>query len=159
MSNTRKLSSWAALLLWILLCFAAPALSAPFGPGAWYAGINKPTWNPPNWIFGPVWTFLYISMAIAAWRVWLRGGFREQSRPLTLFLVQLLLNAAWTPLFFGLHWLGVAFVEIVLLWLFILLTLLAFRKVDTVAAVLLAPYLAWVSFAAFLNFTLWRLNS
>jgi tryptophan-rich sensory protein len=142
-----------------LLCFAAAAFGGLFMPGEWYASLRKPPWNPPGWVFGPVWTALYTIMAAAAWQVWKRGGWAAQWRPLALFLVQLALNAAWTPLFFGLHWTGVAFAEIVLLWLAIGATLLAFRSVSRAAAWLLAPYLAWVSFAAVLNFTLWRLNS
>jgi len=98
-------------------------------------------------------------MAVAAWLVWKEGGFAVQRRPLTLFLVQLALNAAWTPLFFGLHWIGVAFAEITLLWLTIAATIATFRPVSRTATWLLVPYLAWVSFAAVLNFTLWRLNS
>jgi benzodiazapine receptor len=144
---------------WLLLCFAAASLGAIFLPGEWYAALKKPSWNPPPWIFGPVWSALYAMMAVAAWLVWRRGGFAAQRRPLTFFLVQLLLNAAWTPLFFGLHWPGVAFAEIVLLWMAIAATLVAFRPVSRAAAWLLVPYLAWVSFAAVLNFTLWRMNS
>lgn len=143
---------------WLLLCFGAAALGGLFMPGEWYASLKKPWWNPPGWIFGPVWTALYTMMAVAAWLVWKRGGFPARRRPLGLFLAQLALNAAWTPLFFGLHRPGLAFAEIVLLWMAIAATLLAFRPVSRVAAWLLAPYLAWVSFAAVLNFTLWRLN-
>ena len=127
-------------------------------PGEWYASLKKPSWNPPPWIFAPVWSTLYAMMAVAAWLVWKRGGFSTQRRPLALFLAQLALNALWTPLFFGLHRPGLAFVEILLLWLAIAATLLAFRPVNRAAAWLLAPYLAWVSFAAALNFSLWRLN-
>jgi tryptophan-rich sensory protein len=143
---------------WLLLCFAAAAGGALYMPGEWYAALNKPAWNPPGWIFGPVWTAHYAMMAVAAWLVWQRGGFAGQGRPLGLFLAQLALNALWTPLFFGLRLPGVAFAEILLLWLAILATLLAFCPVSRVAAWLLAPYLAWVSFAAVLNGTLWRLN-
>lgn len=143
---------------WLLLCFVAAAVGALFMPGEWYAALNKPAWNPPGWIFGPVWTALYAMMAVAAWLVWKRGGLAAQRRPLGLFLTQLALNALWTPLFFGLRQPGVAFAEIILLWLAILATLLAFRPVSRAAAWLLAPYLAWVSFAAVLNATLWRLN-
>lgn len=146
------------LIGWLLLCFAASAVGALFMPGEWYAALNKPAWNPPGWIFGPVWTALYAMMAVAAWLVWQRGGFAVQRRPLGLFLAQLALNALWTPLFFGLRQPGVAFAEIILLWLAILATLLAFRPVSRAAAWLLVPYLAWVSFAAVLNGTLWRLN-
>ncbi len=128
-------------------------------PGEWYASLRKPSWNPPGWIFGPVWTALYAMMAVAAWLVWRRGGFAAQRRPLGWFLAQLALNAAWTPLFFGLHWPGVAFAEIVLLWLAIVATLAAFRRVSRTATLLLVPYLLWVTFATVLNFTLWRLNA
>lgn len=147
-----------ALAGWVVLCFAAAAMGGLFMPGEWYALLRKPSWNPPGWVFGPVWTALYTMMAVAAWLVWRRGGFATQRRPLALFLLQLALNAAWTPLFFGLKQPGWAFTEIVLLWLAITATLIAFRHVNRVAAWLLAPYLAWVSFAAALNFTLWRLN-
>lgn len=144
---------------WLLLSFAPAALGAFFMPGEWYAGLNKPAWNPPSWVFGPVWSALYAMMAVAAWLVWRRGGFVAQRRPLALFLTQLVLNAAWTPLFFGLHQPGAAFAEILLLWMAIAATLAAFRPVSYAAAWLLAPYLAWVSFAAVLNGVLWRLNA
>ena len=151
--------AWLALLGWIVLCFGAAAIGTFFPPGEWYQSINKPTWNPPAWVFGPVWTTLYAMMAVAAWRVWRQGGFAQQRGPLGIFLLQLALNAAWSPLFFGLKQPGVAFAEIVLLWLAIAWTIAAFRRVQRVAAWLLVPYLAWVSFAAFLNGTLWRLNA
>ncbi len=146
------------LFVWLLLCFLAPAVGGWFLPGEWYAQLRKPTWNPPGWIFGPVWTVLYATMAIAAWLVWRRGGFAAQRVPLGVFLAQLLLNALWSPLFFGLHNPALAFAEIVLLWLAILFTLRLFWNVQRGAGLLLVPYLAWVSFAAVLNFTLWRLN-
>ena len=101
---------------------------------------------------------LYLMMGVAAWRIWRRGGWLERRRPLTLFVVQLGLNALWTPLFFGLHQTGLAFAEILLLWGAILATWWAFRPVDRWAAALLLPYLAWVTFASVLNFTLWRMN-
>ena len=144
---------------WLLLCFAAASPGAVFMPGEWFAALKKPAWNPPSWIFGPVWTALYAMMAAAAWLVWQRGGWKEQRKPLLIFLAQLALNAVWTPLFFGLHRPGVAFAEIVLLWLAIVATLVAFRPVNRTAAWLLVPYLAWVSFAAVLNGTLWSLNA
>lgn len=150
---------YLALTGWIAACFAASAIGAFFMPGEWYAGLSKPAWNPPNWIFGPVWTALYLMMAVAAWRIWRLGGFGGQRRPLVLFFIQLALNAAWSPLFFGLKEPGLAFAEILVLWLAIVLTITAFRRADRLAAGLLVPYLAWVSFASVLNFTLWRMNA
>jgi tryptophan-rich sensory protein len=117
--------------------------------------LEKPTWNPPAWIFGPAWTILYTLMAVGAWLVWKRKGW---SRPLVFYFAQLILNAAWTPIFFGAHELGWALVEIVALWVAILLTMIAFFRVSKPAGWLFVPYLAWVTFATFLNFTLWRLN-
>jgi len=110
-------------------------------------------------VFGPVWTALYTMMAVAAWLVWKSVSWAAQRRPLGLFLVQLALNAAWTPLFFGMHQPGLAFAEIVVLWLAIAATLVAFRPVSRAAAWSRAPCLGWVSFSAVLNFSLWRLNS
>jgi benzodiazapine receptor len=147
-----------ALAGWLALSFAAAAVGGFFLPGEWYAGLQKPSWNPPNWIFGPVWTALYTTMAIAAWLVWKRGGFAVQHVALSLFLAQLLFNALWSPLFFGLRQPALAFADILLLWLTLLGTVAAFWKVRPLAGALLVPYLAWVTFASALNFTLWRLN-
>lgn len=160
MDDQKKTSRARARALggWLLLCFAASAGAAFFPPGDWYAGLEKPAWNPPAWIFGPVWTLLYVTMAVAAWMVWCAGGWKAQRHALRLFLVQWLLNALWTPLFFGLHRPGLAFAEILLLWAVLVATLLAFARVRPAAGLLLVPYLAWSSFAAVLNFTLWRLN-
>lgn len=144
-----------ALIAFILATFCAALLGALFPPGQWYQTLEKPAWNPPPWIFGPVWTALYLMMAIAAWLVWKCQGWKLA---LSLYIIQLLLNAAWSPIFFGAHQLGLAFAEILFLWAAILATLLSFHRISKPAAWLLAPYLAWVSFAAFLNFTLWRLN-
>lgn len=149
----------AGLCGWMALCFAAASPGVFFMPGDWYASLQKPSWNPPGWIFGPVWSALYAMMGVAAWLVWKRGGFPAQGKALGLFLGQLALNALWTPLFFGLHLPGPAFAEIILLWLAIAATLIAFRSVNRTAFWLLVPYLAWVTFAAFLNGTLWRMNS
>lgn len=159
MSSTPKTQSIAGLIGWIVLTFCAPLLSIGSMPDAWYAALNKPSWNPPPWIFGPAWTLLYTLMAVAAWTVWKRGGFAAQRVPLSLYLVQLALNAAWTPIFFGMHRMDIAFAVIVALWIAIALTLRRFWRVQTLAGALFVPYLAWVSFASLLNFTLWRLNS
>lgn len=147
-----------ALIGWLVLCFAAAGTAVFVSTDGWYAALLKPSWNPPAWLFGPAWTLLYITMAVAAWLVWREGGWKAQGRTLGLFLLQWLLNALWTPLFFGLHRPGLAFTEIILLWLAIAATLVSFWRVRQVAGVLLVPYLAWVSFAAALNFTIWRLN-
>lgn len=122
----------------------------------WYAALAKPAFSPPNWLFAPVWTTLYVVMAIAAWRVWRITGLK--SPELGLWGAQLALNWLWTPLFFGAHLLLAALAEMALLWLAILLTLILFWRKDRIAGLLFAPYLAWVSFAFALNFAIWRLN-
>jgi len=147
-----------ALAGWVVLSFSAAAIGGFFMPGTWYDNLKKPSWNPPNWIFGPVWTALYATMAVAAWLVWNRGGFAVQRVALSLFLAQLLFNALWSPLFFGLRHPALAFADIVLLWLALLGTIVAFWKVRMIAGAMLLPYLAWVTFASALNFALWRLN-
>ena len=150
--------SGVVLLAWLLVTFCAPALAVFGMPGEWYAGLAKPSWNPPSWVFGPVWSVLYTLMAVAAWLVWCRGGWRAQGRPLGLYLVQLVLNAAWSPLFFGFHRPGLALIDIILMFIAIAATMLAFFRVRTVAGLLLVPYLIWVGFASILNFTLWWMN-
>lgn len=144
-----------ALAGFVLITFCAPLLSVFAKPDSWYAALTKPEWNPPSWIFGPVWTLLYLMMAVAAWLVWKRVGWH---RVLVFYFIQLLLNAAWTPIFFGAHELGWALVVIILMWFAILLTIRAFFQISKPAGWMLAPYLAWVTFATFLNFTLWRMN-
>lgn len=124
----------------------------------WYPTLVKPTWNPPSWVFGPVWTTLYIFMAVAAWRIWRGSESAERTSALRWFWVQLALNAVWSPLFFGLRSPGLALVEIVLLWIAIAVTGVKFLRLDRVAAALWTPYLAWVSFASVLNATIWWLN-
>ncbi len=147
--------SLTALTGFILATFCAPLLGIFAKPGLWYAALNKPSWNPPSWIFAPVWTSLYLLMAVAAWLVWKKAGWH---RALFAYLIQLTLNAAWTPIFFGAHQLGWALAEIILMWLAIILTMRSFFLISKPAGWMLVPYLAWVSFAAFLNFTLWRMN-
>lgn len=150
-----------ALGLFFLACFLAAGLGSLFtmvSLGSWYAGLAKPSWNPPSWLFGPVWTVLYAMMAVAGWLVWRRGGAASQ---LTLrwFAVQLVLNVGWSAVFFGLQLPGLAFIEILVLWVAIAATLVTSWKVSRAAGILLAPYLLWVSFAAVLNFAIWRLNA
>jgi translocator protein len=121
----------------------------------WYANLAKPGFTPPNWLFGPVWTLLYAMIALSGWLVWRAVGWGRQLVP---YAVQLLLNAAWTPLFFGAGQRGTALVDIVALWIAIGATVLAFRKVSMPAVWLLVPYWLWVSFATALNFSIWQLN-
>lgn len=125
---------------------------------AWYPTLAKPTWNPPSMVFGPVWTLLYVLMSVAAWRVWLRSSHPLARSALTGFFVQLGLNALWSILFFGLRQPALALAEIVVLWLVLVWLQVRFAKVDTWAGLCWLPYLAWVSFAAALNFSIWRLN-
>jgi benzodiazapine receptor len=125
----------------------------------WYPTINRPTWTPPDWIFGPVWTALYLMMAIAAWIVWRQGDIQAARRPLALFAIQLALNSLWSVLFFGLKQPTWAAVEIVVLWIAIAATLDAFWRRSAAAGLLMMPYLAWVTFAAGLNFAIARLNA
>lgn len=150
---------WFGLAVWIMLpLLVGGGIGGMFQPGAWYDGLEKPSFNPPSWVFGPVWTTLYILMGVAAWLVWER--YRDRARgALTLFVVQLIFNAAWSALFFGAQAPGLAFAEILVLWALILATVVAFWRWRPVAGALLLPYLAWVSFAAVLNFSLWRLNA
>jgi translocator protein len=159
MQTGSKLRNGLALLGWVALTFCAAATGAFVSVGGWYADLHKPAWNPPGWIFGPVWTVLYAMMAVAAWLVWQRGGWKAQRTALGLYLVQWVLNALWTPLFFGLHRPGLAFAEIVLLVVAVLATLVLFWRVRRAAGLLFVPYALWVSFAAVLNFAIWRMNS
>jgi uncharacterized protein YbjT (DUF2867 family)/tryptophan-rich sensory protein len=162
--STREgsVSQWFVLALFVIICLGTAGLGAAWtnlSVGDWYATLNKPSWNPPKWVFGPVWTALYIGMAVAAWLVWRKNGLVDAWLPLLLFGVQLFLNAAWSALFFGMRSPGIAFADIVLLWIAILATIVAFGRVSSLAATLLVPYLAWVSFATALNWSIWRLNA
>ena len=161
MSVTAPKYPWLGLIVLLVVCFAAAGIGGAVTTpkiATWYAALAKPSWNPPNWIFGPVWSVLYLCMAIAAWLVWRQGGLAGAATPLALFAVQLVLNLAWSWLFFGFENPGLAFVDIVLLWAAIAATMVAFWFRSAIAGILFLPYLAWVSFAAALNFTLWRLN-
>jgi tryptophan-rich sensory protein len=120
----------------------------------WYAGLVKPELSPPNWIFAPVWTILFLLMGVAGGLVWIKKDYRA----LTAFAVQLILNTTWSVIFFGLHSPGWAFVEIIFLWFAILATIIVFAKTSRVAAWMLAPYIIWVTFASYLNFMIWSLN-
>jgi tryptophan-rich sensory protein len=130
------------------------------GVGSWYQTINKPSWNPPGWVFGPVWTMLYIMMGVSLYLVWKSDINNHLKRTaIGLFAVQLILNFFWSFIFFDQQQPGWAFVEIIAMWVFILLTIFAFAKVNKTAAWLLVPYISWVSFATILNYTIWKLNN
>jgi translocator protein len=150
--------SLIGLIGWLLLCFSAAGLGALFPPGEWYDELTKPAWNPPAYVFGPVWTILYAMMAVAAWIVWKNYGFRGALFALSLFLIQLAFNAAWTPIFFGMRMPGLAFANLMLLWTTLLATVIVFFQHSKPAGALLLPYFAWVTFAAALNFSIWQLN-
>jgi len=159
--NGCRCHPWLALLCWFALCNAAGALGSLFTLQAvptWYAGLAKPSWNPPAWVFGPVWTVLYVMMAVSAWLVWRGQCGPARTLALRWFLLQLLINAMWSPVFFGGRNPAAGFVVIVALWVSIVITLARFWKLSRPAAILLVPYLAWVSFASALNLALWKLN-
>ena len=143
-----------ALALFVLAVAGAAVVGSQFRPGAWYAALDKPPWTPPDWLFAPVWTLLYVAIAIAGWLVWRATPGAARSAALGFWAAQLLLNAAWSWLFFGQHLMGLAFAEIVVLWLAILGFALAALRVSRPAAALFAPYALWVAFAAALNLAL-----
>ena len=142
-------------LVFLGATFAAASTGALFPPGDWYAGLDKPSWTPPNWLFPIAWTVLYIAMAVAAARI---AALPENGLALAIWALQIALNAIWTPYFFGLRRMDLAMVVILCLWLAVAGTLATFLRLDAVAGWLIAPYLVWVSYAAALNFSVWRRN-
>lgn len=160
---SRPPAGWQLLCLLglVALCIGGGVLGAVITADSvrnWYPTLDKPSWTPPSWLFGPAWTVLYGMMAVAAWLVWRDAGWPAARGALALFGVQLALNFAWSPLFFGLRNPGLAFAEILVLWVAIAATLIGFWRHSSVAALLMAPYLAWTTFAALLNFAIWRMN-
>lgn len=152
---------WFALLISLAICFSVAATGGQWTAGeinGWYRTLARPGFAPPNWVFGPVWTLLYGLMALAAWLVWQTPQSPARSWALGLFAVQLALNLTWTWIFFRQHAIGAALTEIIVLWLAIAATAVAFSRVELRAAWLMAPYLAWVTFASALNAGFWRLN-
>jgi benzodiazapine receptor len=150
--------STIALVVSLAVVFGAASVGSQYMPGEWYASLKRPALTPPNWIFGPVWSVLYLMMGIAAALVIRQAGWRRSIPAIGLFLGQLALNAAWSYLFFGLKQPGAALLDIGLLWLAIGATIFAFARWSKLAAALLIPYWLWVSFASYLNFEFWRLN-
>lgn len=147
-------------IVWMILAFIAAGFGAAASVHAasFYAQLVSPPWAPPAWVFGPVWTTLYVLMGFAAWLVWRVGGSAEAKPALVLFLFQLVLNALWSWLFFAWHLGAWAFLDVVVLWVLILATVIAFWRVRPIAGVLLVPYFLWVSFALVLNYSVWQLN-
>jgi len=148
------------LTISILVCQIAGLIGSFFTSPViftWYENIEKPNFNPPNWIFAPVWTILFILMGISLYLIW-SNGLKNKKTAIFIFSVQLILNILWSLLFFGLQVPLYAFIEIIILWLAILLTIISFYKVSKIAGLLLLPYIFWVSFATILNFFIWQLN-
>lgn len=151
------------LVVFVVVCFAVAGLGSLFttprvADGAWYDTLSKPFFTPPSWLFGPVWTVLYLAVAVSGWLAWRRRGFSGAPAAMALFAAQLALNLLWSVVFFGLRAPGLGLVEILVLWAAILATILAFRPISRPAALLLVPYLAWVTFATALNAGIWLLN-
>jgi tryptophan-rich sensory protein len=155
-------AQFLGLLAWIILCFAAAGVGGLLTASSvkdWYQTLAKPAWTPPDWVFGPVWSTLYLMMAVAAWLVWRRANWSLTRGALALFGIQLGLNVAWSGFFFGLQRPGLALAELFLLLVAIAATTAAFRHVSRLSAALMMPYLLWSTFAAALNYSIWRLNS
>lgn len=157
-----KLSNPLKLIIALAISLAAGGVGSLFTAAAipvWYENLAKPALNPPNWVFGPVWTILFILMGIAAFLVWREGLDKKEIKiALAIFIFQLLLNVFWSLLFFGIHNPAVAFTEIISLWSAIMALILAFYQINRKAAYLLIPYIVWVSFAAYLNYAIWQLS-
>jgi tryptophan-rich sensory protein len=157
----KNLNALSILALFMAVCFLVAGAGTAFTSGPvryWYPTLRKPFWNPPDWVFGPVWTALYLMMAIAAWLIWRKAGFSGAASALGLFALQLALNALWSPLFFGLRNPLAGLLDIFPLWAAILATLVSFWRISPLAGALMVPYWLWVSFATVLNFTIWRIN-
>lgn len=148
------------LVVWLLLTFATAAIGAvaSANAGAFYAQLTRPSWAPPGWLFGPVWSALYALMGVSAWLVWRARGLVGARIALILFITQLAANALWSWLFFVWHQGGLAFAEVLILWCLIVATVVSFWRISALATALLMPYLAWVTFASALTFAVWRLN-
>lgn len=157
MSGAKQISG---LVGWLLLSFATAAIGAWASVQAvpFYQQLTQPSWAPPASVFGPVWTVLYAMMGIAAWLAWREGGWRRQRTILSVFVVQLVLNALWSWLFFAWHRGALAFADLLVLWVLIIATLIGFWRVRPLAGALLIPYLCWVTFAGALNYAVWQLN-
>ncbi|MYN45884.1 tryptophan-rich sensory protein [Pseudoduganella sp. FT93W] len=159
MNTSTSRTSLLYQLIWFPLTFACAALGAraSISAATFYGTLQRPDWAPPAWLFGPVWSVLYLLMAIAAWRI-SRHRFYASRNALLLYTAQLALNALWSWLFFGWHQGALAFVCLLAMWLLILATIISFDRLERLAGLLLWPYLAWVSFAGVLCYTIWQMN-
>jgi len=160
-SRPAPLQDIAGLIAFVALCLGIAGIGGAItatSVGSWYQALAKPSFNPPDWAFAPVWTALYIMMGIAGWRIWRTAGFRGGRAALSAFAVQLALNLGWSFAFFGLRSIAAGLVEIAVLFLAIVVTAVLFWRLDRAAGLLFAPYIAWVAFAALLNTALWVLN-
>lgn len=156
-----KRSNGIKLIISIVLCVSLGSVGGLVTVNeipTWYATLNKPSFNPPNWLFGPVWTILYLLMGISVYMIWKQPVSTERNKALQLFILQFILNFCWSFIFFGLHATGWALIEMIALWILILLSILHFAKHSKTAAWLLVPYILWVSFALLLNAAIWKLN-
>jgi translocator protein len=155
--SENRMESLASLAVFVVLCFAAASSGAIFKPDAWYRALAKPSWQPPDWLFAPVWTILYLMIAVAGWLVWREAG-AAAFAPLAVYVLNLVLNAGWSAIFFGMRRPDLALIQLVALWVSTLAVILLFLPIRTDAALLLAPYLAWVTFAGVLNYAIVRRN-
>ena len=146
------------LAFWVAVTFGVAALASQFEPGEWYTSIAKPSWTPPGSIFGPVWGILYLCMSVSAWLVWRHRHRTTVARPLAFYFAQLALNGMWSWFFFGRQWAGLALINLIVLVILVAITVVLFLRVSKAAGFLLIPYLLWISFAAALNFQIWRMN-
>ena len=160
MRKKLKFADASGLILWLAVCFvvAAVGASASLQAGTFYAEFVRPDWAPPASVFGPVWTMLYAMMAVAAWLVWRHRKLQLARIALVFFVLQLVLNALWSWLFFGWNLGALSFLDIVVLWLLIVATLALFWRIVPLGGILLIPYLGWVTFASALNYQIWQLN-
>ena len=160
MTATSTKTQIIGLIMWLVICFAASAIGgiASIQAKDFYIQLIQPEWAPPSWVFGPVWTTLYTLMGISAWLIWRNGGFQTNFVALSLFLIQLVVNALWSWLFFAWKFGFWSFIDILVLLVLIVATIISFWRIHRFAAILLVPYLLWVSFALVLNYTLWQLN-
>jgi tryptophan-rich sensory protein len=152
---------WLALVVFIAICFAVAGIGSAFTAGSvktWYPGLLKPPGTPPAWVFGPVWSTLYLMMATSAWLVWRQRDLEDVALALAVFVAQLILNGLWSYIFFGLRRPGAALIEIIVLLVAIAITTIKFFEHSRLSLWLMTPYLAWVTYASYLNYGIWRLN-